>query len=103
MDIKIFVDTENPNEFIDNIKKDLSDFEISKSDFERKKKMILSEVILNFENIQSANDFISYHVNKFKDPILEFHSIFHNRQSNTNNQEQPLIQLHVYNQQYFDS
>ena len=74
-DIKIIVDTENPNEFIDNIKKDLSDFEISKSDFERKKKMILSEVILNFENIQSANDFISYHVNKFKDPILEFHSI----------------------------
>lgn len=75
IDLKIITDTSKPNEYIEQIKKDINEFNITKEDFERKKRMLLSEVILNFENIQSANDFISYQVNKFKKPILNFYDL----------------------------
>lgn len=74
-DIKIITDTENPDKFIKEFTKDLSKFEIKKEDFERKKKLILSDVILNFENIQGVSDFISRQVNDNKKLSLNLYNI----------------------------
>lgn len=77
-DIKILVDTKNPNEFINEIKKDLKNIKITESEFNRKKKVFLSDTVVNFEKIDNANDFISYYVTKYNSPCLDFHSIIKN-------------------------
>lgn len=77
-DIKVLVDTNNPNEYIEQIKKDLKNINITKEEFDRKKKMFLSETILSFDNIEPANDLITYYVNKYKNPGLKFHTIIKN-------------------------
>ena len=74
-DVKIMVDTIDPNRFIDCIKKDLKVVELSKVDFERKKKTIISDIIMTFESIEDANDFLSYSVSKYNNPMLDFYNI----------------------------
>jgi len=54
--------TDEPNELIEKLKKDLKKPSISKKTFLRKKKMFLNNLILNFENIEDIEDMISNHI-----------------------------------------
>jgi predicted Zn-dependent peptidase len=74
----IIVDTSKPDEFIEEIKKDLSKINITEENFLRKKKLYLSDMLLNFEKISDTNDFIVYYVNKFKKPLTNLYTIIKN-------------------------
>lgn len=52
--MNLAISTENPDELIHNLKKDLKNPIISKEVFERKKKMFVNNLVLGFENIEDV-------------------------------------------------
>lgn len=67
----------NSDEYLNNLNKDILKLNIDEETFERKKKKILSEMILNFENIEDVeyeitNDILKYkHLNNKKYNIIK--------------------------------
>ncbi len=56
--------TNSPEALIDNLKKDFNDPKIDEETFNRKKKMFLNNLILNFENIEDIEYLITRHIIK---------------------------------------
>ena len=60
--------------FLDKVKERLSKLEVSKEDFNRKKKVLISNEIFAYENIENVNDIIIDNVifdGKFEDNPIE--------------------------------
>ena len=56
--ISLINETEKYEEFLDNIKKRLDNLEISEKDFYRKKKVLISNEIFAYDNVENINDII---------------------------------------------
>jgi len=56
--ISLINETNKYDEFLDRVKKRLGNLEVSKTDFERKKKVLISNEIFAYENIENINDII---------------------------------------------
>jgi predicted Zn-dependent peptidase len=54
--------TDNSKKYIENIIKDISKYEIDKETFERKKKNLISSLIMTFENIEDVEEIITSHM-----------------------------------------
>ncbi len=63
--IYIYAETKNPKKLFDKIKETVLDKKISKSDFERKKKCILSSLISASDNIYSMNNKMMYNLYRY--------------------------------------
>ena len=56
--ISLINETEKYEEFLDNLKKRLDNLEISEKDFNRKKKVLISNEIFAYDNVENINDII---------------------------------------------
>ncbi|MEE3342913.1 MAG: pitrilysin family protein [Bacilli bacterium] len=56
--VSLVNETNNYNQLLERIKKELKNINISKEDFERKKKVLISNEIFSFENIEIINEMI---------------------------------------------
>ena len=56
--ISLINETNKYNEFLDRVKERLSKLEVSIDDFNRKKKVLISNEIFAYENIENVNDII---------------------------------------------
>lgn len=56
--ITLINETDKYNEFLDKLKDKLDDIEISEKDFNRKKKVLISNEIFAYENVENINDII---------------------------------------------
>lgn len=72
--ISMINETNKYNELLDKIKDRLKVLEVSKEDFNRKKKVLISNEIFAYENIENINDIITDNIiydNKLEDNPLE--------------------------------
>lgn len=71
--ISLINETNKYNELLDNIKETLSNIEINKDDFERKKKVLISNELFLYDNIEVVNEMIIDNIlfdNKLIDNII---------------------------------
>ena len=72
--ISLINETENYNELIEKIEKNLKNIKITKEDLERKKKVLISNELFSFENIEAINDMIVDNIifnNKIENNIID--------------------------------
>lgn len=72
--ISFINETNKYDEFLDRVKKRLNKLEVSKDDFNRKKKVLISNEIFAYENIENINDIIIDNIiydGKFEDNPIE--------------------------------
>ena len=66
--------TNNPNEFINNLKNDILNYKTDEETFERKKKVIINNLIMSFENIEDVENIITtqiFNYNKIYNNIYD--------------------------------
>lgn len=72
--ISLINETERYDEFLKRVKERLSKLEVTEKDFERKKKVLISNEIFAYENIENINDIIVDNIvydGKFEDNPIE--------------------------------
>ena len=72
--ISLINETENYNELIEKIEKNLKNIKITEEDLERKKKVLISNELFSFENIEAINDMIVDNIifnNKIENNIID--------------------------------
>ena len=72
--ISLISETFKYNEFLDKVKERLSKLEVSEEDFNRKKKVLISNELFAYENIENINDIITDNIiydGKFEDNPIE--------------------------------
>ena len=60
--ISIVASTDDKDKFINNIKRDINNLSLTENVFDRKRKKLLSEVILGFENIEDIEFLVTYNI-----------------------------------------
>ena len=71
--ISLINETDKYEELLDNIKETLNDIKIDKDDFERKKKVLISNEIFTYDNIEVVNEMIIDNIlfeNKLRNDII---------------------------------
>lgn len=67
--------TNKPQEYINNLKKDINNFNIDEETFSRKKKVYINTVVMTFENIEDIENLITSQLFKQKNIVNNIHDV----------------------------
>lgn len=67
--------TNNPSEFLNNLKEDIKKINIDEETFNRKKKVFISNLIMTFENIEDIENLITTQIFKYNKVINNIYNI----------------------------
>ncbi len=75
--IVILIDalTNNPSEYLNNLKKDINSLNIDEDTFNRKKKVFISNLIMTFENIEDIENLITNQLFKYNKVVNNIYDI----------------------------